>query len=60
MKMKNHLVAKQPRLARPFNLYNIFFVLERLRLIQLAGVHGASGQSTCYPALVFARGLFWI
>ena len=39
---KNH--TKQQSLARPYNVYNIFFILERARLVR-ACEHAANGKT---------------
>lgn len=37
--MKKHSVPKQQGLARPYNVYNIFFILERALISQAHSVH---------------------
>ncbi len=44
--IKNHDVIKQQSLARPYNVYNIFFILERARIVQAAIEHATNGATT--------------
>jgi hypothetical protein len=43
--MENRIVVKPQSLARPYNVYNIFFILERARLIEEVCTQGSNVKS---------------